>query len=278
MDVFTILLCIAMAAMCCVFVYFVYVFLLGKNIKVAQHAHADQSDNAADRPVDSVDKEVQILKDASDSRQTTPIVQADAVDDTVFPVVSDADEEGTVLRQWDEQKQKYIVYKFNRSFTARLIQSKQETKNYYSALKNEIMSYKNVKSKISWRQETFKVGGNVAIKMRIKGKTLCLYLALNPSDYAESKYKLEDVSSSSGNSDTPCMYRILNERRNTYAVYLIAAVMAKNGAQKSEKQYVDYAAEYPYEHRDALIEKNLIKVVSKEEEPDDNFYFFKKPL
>ena len=262
MDVFTIMLVIAMAVLCCVFAYFIYVFLLGRNIKVAKHASVSQA-----KP-DKTDTQEAILRDVTATQSSQDIPHADReeiIDSVVFSALSDIDDEETTVKKWDEEKQRFVIIKYNRSFTARLIQSKDETKRFYSFLKNEMLSYNYVKSKISWKHETFKIGKEVVAKMRIKGKTLCLYLALNPQDYAESKYKIEDVSDNASNADTPCLYRIVNQRRCDYSKYLIGAVMAKYDVAKGENRNEDYVQLYPYENRDALLQRGLVKTVIQDE-------------
>lgn len=165
---------------------------------------------------------------------------------------------------YDSVTHRYIIIRYSRSFLAKLIQSDDETKSYYEELKNEIMSY-GVKSRISWRYESFRHAKKLLIKMQMRGKTLCLCFALSASDYAESKYKVEDYSEVKVLEDTPCLYRIKNARRCRYAKDLIADVMKKYGLERGEEQTLSYAYELPYEETAALVSKGLIKVLTDEE-------------
>lgn len=149
--------------------------------------------------------------------------------------------------------------RYNRSFRARLIQSEDEVKEWYGALKNCILSYDKVSSRISWKHENFTYRRNAVAKLFIKGKTLYLYLAVNPADYADSKYKLEDVSNVSQFADTPALYKLKSEKRVRYAQDLIEEICTKLGSKKLEREPVDYYE--PYNSDAALIKKGLVKRV-----------------
>lgn len=166
----------------------------------------------------------------------------------------------------DNGEVKYIVIKYAKSFQAKLIQSDGETKNYYSQLKNRLLSYKGVKSRMSWRWETFRLGRNTLAKLSMRGKTLSVALALNPDDYADTKYVVESLAEVASYADTQCLYRIKNDRRAKYAKELIDKVMQDNGLLAGLIDAdVDYAAQYPYETTEALIERKLIKVLTDED-------------
>ncbi len=163
-----------------------------------------------------------------------------------------------------EGKVRYIIIKYNKSFTAKLIQSSDEVKNYYSAIKNELLSHKGVKARMSWKGETFYSGRQIYAKLCIRGKSLSLFLALNAQDYVDSKYILKDMSEVATYEKTPCLYRIKNDRRLKYSGELIQTVM--NGREKlAEYEKVDWAKQYPYEELEPLIERKLIKVLTEED-------------
>ena len=79
----------------------------------------------------------------------------------------------------------------NKSFTAKIIQADETTQGYYTALKNEALAYEKAKSRISWTNDSVNAGRSQALKFAVKGKTLCVYFALDPETYADSKYKVE---------------------------------------------------------------------------------------
>ena len=146
--------------------------------------------------------------------------------------------------------------RYDKSFEARLIQSDDDVKHWYTEIKNELLSYKTCRSRISWKRETFKAQKNVVAKLVFRGNTLCLFLPLNPADYVDNKY-VEDASKMPVYEDTPVMVRLKNEKRKRFALELIGAVMAEreilHGAHQTEDFYV------PYEGVLELINRGLIK-------------------
>ena len=147
--------------------------------------------------------------------------------------------------------------RYDKSFTARLIQSDDDIKYWYTEIKNEILSYKGVKSRISWKRETFKCGGKLVLaKLGYRGKVLCLYLPLNPYEYDE-KYHVENASDMSCYEDTPLMIRLKNRKRVETAKGLLRTVMEQNNIMRAPHEAVDYYI--PYEGILDLIKKGLIK-------------------
>lgn len=159
---------------------------------------------------------------------------------------------------------RYIIIKYNKSFTAKIIQSSDEVKNYYSIIKNELLSYKGVKARMSWKGETFYSGRTTYAKLCVRGKCLGLFLALNAKDYGDSKYILDDMSEIATYEKTPCLYRIKNDRRVKYSAELIATVMGDR-EKLAEPEVIDWAKKNPYENTDALVERGLIKVLTEED-------------
>lgn len=158
----------------------------------------------------------------------------------------------------------FIRIRYNRSFTAKLIQSPDAVKKYYSDVKNELEKY-GLKERVSWRCESFRRGRKTLAKLNVRGKTLSVYLAADPAKYADTKYKVEDVSQIASNAATPARYRIKNDRRNAYVKQLIADLAAAENLTAAERPYSDFAAQFPYEELEPLIARKLVKVLALSE-------------
>lgn len=211
--------------------------------------------------------------------------QEEPVQEEVLPAEPPVQEEPV----WEEPAQEIIVNKrepivieeesydgvlrYDKSFTARYIQSGDEVKIWYTTLKNELLSYKKVKPRMSWKRETFFFGREIVARLGYRGNTLCIYLPLNPADYAESKYKVEDVSEYSAYGDTPCMYRLKNEKRVRLAMELFATVMQNMGGVRIERVAEDYYL--PYEGIVELINEGLAKRIVKRK--SDELIFLQRP-
>lgn len=222
-------------------------------------------------------KPAQVEQPAVEVTVEQPVQQVEeqaAEDDTEDADDSAAESEEEPEEEYEEAPQRsvaringavrYIIIKYNKSFTAKLIQSDDEVKSYYSALKNELLSYDGIKSRISWKGEAFYCGRKTYAKLAIRGKCVCLFLALNANDYTETKYKVDDMSEVAAYEKIPCLYRIKNERRLKYAADLIATAM--QGREKLDGYTeTDFAKQYPYEDIEPLIERKLVKVLTEED-------------
>ncbi len=155
------------------------------------------------------------------------------------------------------------MMKYNRSFIARIIQGTDEQKTYYGEVKTALLSYKKVNSNVAWGAERFNKGRETIARFKIRGKTLCLYLNLDPNDYETSVYHHADVSDNKSMRGTPMMVKIKSPRGVKKAIRLIDDMLAKRNGEKHKIAERDYAAMYPYETIEELIEDGLVKDVRK---------------
>lgn len=155
------------------------------------------------------------------------------------------------------------MMKYNRSFIARIIQGTDDQKNYYGQVKTALLSYKKVNSNVAWGAERFNKGRETIARFKIRGKTLCLYLNLDPNDYETSVYHHSDVSDNKSMHGTPMMVKIKSPRGVKKAIRLIDDMLAKRNGEKHNVAERDYAAMYPFETIEELIEDGLVKDVRK---------------
>ena len=180
-----------------------------------------------------------------------------------LPLSESDDEAFGILIGKDESVGLAIVVRYKKSFTAKLIQSSDDVKGYYTELKNEVLSYEKTRSRVSWNYDSINAGRAPFAKFVIRGKTLCMYLALDPDEYEGTKYKVVR-SFAKRYAEVPCLYRIKNTRRLKYAVDLIKAAAEKAGLSAGENVGVDYYQ--PYDTTESLVQRELIKeLVSKED-------------
>lgn len=211
--------------------------------------------------VDATIASVRVRKVEEEARESVRLAEElDKLEAEKVEVESDdSDEEGeAILISRDEATGMATFVRYQKPFSVKLIQATDEAKEYYSYLKNVLLSYKKVNSKLSKGYDAFNRGRTKLAKLVIRGKTLCLYLALNPDDYAESKYKVER-SESKKFADVPCLYRIKNQRRLKYAEELIAEMCEKLALVQGENQNVDYKPAYQSTYE--LMESGLIKKI-----------------
>ena len=172
-------------------------------------------------------------------------------DDTIPLIIGDDDSivvDGTVV---------YIRYRS--SFTSRLIQSEAPIQDYYTAIKNYLLSFKGVKARTSFNYEAFNKGRTQCVRVNVKGKAILLNLALNPADYNVNKYHFTDMSSDTKVAAVPMLLKVKSERSLKYAFELIDEVMRALGIEQGVVPDADY--HMPYEPNSQLAKRGLVKVI-----------------
>lgn len=148
---------------------------------------------------------------------------------------------------------------FSFSFKAKLIQGEGLVQDFYTDLKNELLSYKGTKSKISWDNETFAADGDTVAKININGNAVELYLALDPKEYEDTRYVFRDASKDPKYKQTPLKVNIKRYNDMQQAVELIEELMDSLNILQGPDLYDDY--HYDYETTDELLEQGLVKKI-----------------
>lgn len=143
-----------------------------------------------------------------------------------------------------------------KSFTAQLMQASDDVKVWYFELKNCILCYEKTKEIMRWHNEKFYIGRNNVATLTMRGKTLSLYLALDPEEYSD-KFRVRLSQSEAYRKVTPCLFRIKSDKSVKQAKELIALLMADYGVMYVRTNHSIYAL--PYEDDDALVAKGLAK-------------------
>ena len=145
-----------------------------------------------------------------------------------------------------------------KSFIGKLCQTDAEVQSYYSAVKNVLLSYKKVNSRVSFSCDTFNRGRQVLAKFGVRGKTLVLYLALNPNEYANTKYYPKNVGDVKKYADTPMMVKVKSERGAKFAIELVEKML---DGTKKKNDFVEVKYFEPYMNDAKLLNKGLAKIV-----------------
>ena len=220
--------------------------------KPTEHQPSTESVNADATATDSASGDASSEETAesnaeSDTDETDVDIDVDDDSDD-----DDDDEKPTYVTEGTER----VTYK--RSLTAKLSQLSRESKEWYSELKNELLSYEKVKDRMSWKHETYRIGRMTVARFIVRGKTLRMLLAVEPAGYGGTKYSVEDVSNIASMADTPTMYRIKNPRRVKFAKEMIAGMMKELKTFK-DPHHVAQDFFIPYEGDMAFMQRGLVK-------------------
>ncbi|MBR2616772.1 MAG: hypothetical protein IKC56_00860, partial [Clostridia bacterium] len=159
---------------------------------------------------------------------------------------------------------KPVYYSYSYSFTAKLAQASEETKEYYNRIKNCILSY-GAKPRMSWANESFYLGRNTYVKFGIRGKTLSTYLALNTEEFVDTKYIFENEGDVKKYEAVPMRVRVKSNRGAKWACELVAILFEKLGIAQKETEAQDFRP--AYRTTEDLLADGLIKKVQTDSLP-----------
>ena len=170
-----------------------------------------------------------------------------------------------VGEEYDEKR--YFV-RMSHSFEARLRSSNRDVKTRYTKLVNEALNYKKINVRRSFRRERIYCGRKTLAVLLFRGKTLCIAFALDPAEYADTKYRGEDMSAKKSFASTPMLLRLTSQRRLNYAKELLAILaQSENLALKGE--FDEQKFELSAKTRGELFNANLIKIALLGEAPPE---------
>ena len=176
--------------------------------------------------------------------QTYADVNPDAEEDNVY----EDDEEGNLFGT-----------RYRWSFLARLHRAPEEIASYYSDLKNAFLKYKKVRSRVSWNYDTISYKHAPVAKFVMRQKSILLYLALEPSEFEESKYFFVDASEKKKYAQVPLRLKIRGSRGFKHALELVEELAKRfEWNETSDFTAMDYTL--PHKSVEELIEEKLIKV------------------
>ena len=212
----------------------------------------------------SEEKEATPEEDEASSEEDDEIPEEDEVTSEEDEASSEEDdeipEEDEVTSEEDESELSPAMRRaVQKSFTGKMSQATKEQKVYYGELKNYMLSFKGVNSRVSWNYDSFNIGRKKAVKIAFRGQTLVAYLALDPKEYAETKYYPHDMSNTSRFAETPMMVKIKSERGVKFAKELMDKVCE---GLAPKKNFVAEQYSFPYMSNKKLVENGLAKEVT----------------
>ncbi len=225
------------------------------------------ADMVADRLAVKVEILTEPVEETYEETTVEEPVQEEVVE-TVEEVVEEPAQEEVAATVYESENgdlvdaETGLVIRLKRSFSAKLKQSDESVKEFYDQIKNELTSYKKVKSTVSWHGDRFNLGRATVAKMNICGKTLCFYVALDPADpeLKETVYHQKNVGDQKAYQMTPFKVKVKSDMGAKRAVRLVNILAEKLGAEKkADFVPTDYVEEFAYETTQELLNKGLIK-------------------
>ncbi|MBR5145159.1 MAG: uL15 family ribosomal protein [Clostridia bacterium] len=193
----------------------------------------------APKPIDISDKKQPAQKAEQKVAEQPKAVEQKPAVEAVVATQTPVSENDEVLMGIEEETGLAIVARYKWTFMARLIQAPDEIKGFYSDLKNQLLSYNKVSSRVSSSYDSINLGRKGIAKFNVRGKTLYLYLALDPTQFDGTKYNVI-ASTSKKYEAVPCLYKIKSERKFKWAKQLVDILAQQLGLVAGEVKNDDY--------------------------------------
>ncbi len=156
-----------------------------------------------------------------------------------------------------------VLYRFNFSFEAKLIQSPAEQQARYGRILDEVHSYPKLKTAKSWRRERIFVGRKRVAELLFKGRKLCMAFALDPKQFENTKYRVIDASEVKRFAHTPTLMKLTSNRKVKYAFELLRMAAGQYGLKRSAEAAPNAEVfSLPYKNTEELIAEKLVKIVT----------------
>lgn len=234
----------------------------GKKSNASVEEKAENKEADSDPAPAEASKQQATASDPASASKASSAEQKPSQKQSAPAASSDREEMSTILVGKDGRR---VQVKSRQSFRARIIGACEESKEYYNELKNYLLSFEDINAADSQNYESFSGGRRQIAKMNITGKTVILFLALDPERLKESKYKYEDVGNRTRYEKTPVKLKVRSARSAKWAKELIDMAMAENGrpfvALRNEKHVPDETMS-----REEMIRAGLVRVDARDME------------
>jgi hypothetical protein len=132
-------------------------------------------------------------------------------------------------------------------FVNRIADASEQTQEFYNTIKNELLSFRKIKARISKKSESFRLGRVLQAKLVMSGSTLKLYLSLDPNEFDNKVYFHKDMSHKKAYQQVPLLMRLRSKRSVKKSLDLINQLMTKNEVLKknnfTETNYIQLIKE-----------------------------------
>jgi len=119
----------------------------------------------------------------------------------------------------------------SKTFEQKLSEADDLIKEGFATISEKLLGYKKVNQRVSKKAVSFRNGRKLIAKMTIVGKTLRVYLALDPNAYEVSKLFQKDASDKKAYEEVPMLLRVRSGRAIKRAVNVIPDLAEKFGLQ-----------------------------------------------
>ena len=174
--------------------------------------------------------------------------------------IAEAERYAEMLEQ-ERRGEVQLVTRYRRSYLSRLAQSQGSIQDYYNEIKNLLLSYKGVKSRISWNFESFNVGRTPLAKFNAKTRTLYVYIAISPEELVDTKYNFTDMSAKKKYAAVPVLLKVKGDRKFKHAIELLTMLCEEKLQLPKKKVIEEIDYRVPFKTTEELVQEGTIKMM-----------------
>jgi hypothetical protein len=167
----------------------------------------------------------------------------DDEDETLDEDLIDVEESEETLEDIVDPITGETIKRTYKPFIDRILESSGQNQEYYNAIKNELLSYRKIRSRVSKKGDNFRLSRVLKVRIAMGGKTLKLFLSLNPADFDENVYYHKDMSHKKSCETVPMLVKVKSNRGLKRAIELITILMANNNVEMksrhNEKDFIE---------------------------------------
>ena len=189
-----------------------------EEVKEEVPAEEVKEEVASEPVVEEVKEEPAPVEEAKEETPAPEVKEEPVVESVVAPV-AETTEKPKIIRI---------------PFTTRMLEADQDLKDAYNHIKSLLKSY-GLNNRVANGGDSFRLHRVTYCKITIAGKSLKLYLALDPKDYVDTTYPVKDASSKNLYKETPLVFKVKSGLSLRRAEELIRDCMDKHGLEQIDQ-------------------------------------------
>ena len=171
--------------------------------------------------------------------QPEPEPEPEVVEEPVKEEAPVVEEQPVQVEEQPAEEKKPII---RIPFEERMVSAEKEMQENYNELKNEALSW-GLKSRVSSSGDTFRLHRKTYLKITIAGKSLKLYFALDPNEYADTKLPIQDAGHKGIYEEIPMVFKVKSGLSMRRAKDLIRDVCEKDGLEQGQVDSTNWVKE-----------------------------------
>lgn len=193
--------------------------------------------------------EEKVIEEIMEEPVVEEVVEEPTVEKLVEPVIEESSNveeaiDDTKTEEVFEEEINEISIDFSKiKYEGKLMYAPINVKEQYSIIKNHLLSYTGVTSRISSNKETFRKSGMLA-QIRLVNNKLYVYLNVIPEPFISEGYKVKNVGDTKQYEETPTLIKITNDKSIKQFVDILEIMMTSKDIKRKQRfkevNYVDY--------------------------------------